>query len=391
MLERLVHRQIRVMELHVLADEADLDLFLGLPDPGGEIEPIAEVAAVAGEPELVADHPIEALGLQRHRHEVHVGDVLARDYRVALDIGEERDLVADVARDLLVRTADDDVGMDADPPQLVDRVLRRLRLQLAGGVDERDQRDVQVDHVLRPRLAAELSDRLEKRQRLDVADRAADLADDDVGVARLRTAPDPLLDLVRDVRDHLNGRAEVLALALLAQHRVPDAAGRVVGIPGEVLVDKALVVADVEIGLGAVLRHEHLAVLERAHRARVDVDVRVELLRLDLEAPRLQQPSERGRDDALAERRDDTPGYEDVFRRPRSHASRPRPSRSRRIGVRSIISPSDKRSPKRVSAASAPIATARPRPVSRPTDFNPSSAPSAFEPASPSIAISRRS
>ena len=52
----------------------------------------------------------------------------------------------------------------------------------------------------------------------------------------------------------------------------------------EVLVDEALVVADVEIGLGAVLGHEDLAVLERAHRARVDVQVGVELLELDAAA-----------------------------------------------------------------------------------------------------------
>src|SRR5213592_2849172 len=45
----------------------------------------------------------------------------------------------------------------------------------------------------------------------------------------------------------------------------------------QVLVDEALVVADVEVGLRTVLGHEHLAVLEGAHRARVDVEVRVEL------------------------------------------------------------------------------------------------------------------
>ena len=39
---------------------------------------------------------------------------------------------------------------------------------------------VQVEHVLGAGLAPELADRLEERQRLDVADGAADLADDDV-------------------------------------------------------------------------------------------------------------------------------------------------------------------------------------------------------------------
>ena len=61
----------------------------------------------------------------------------------------------------------------------------------------------------------------------------------------------------------------------------------------EVLVDEPLVVPEVEVGLGAVLGDEHLAVLERAHRARVDVQVGIELLGLHAEAARLEEaPSE---------------------------------------------------------------------------------------------------
>ena len=171
--------------------------------------------------------------------------------------------------------------------------------------DERHERDVDVEDVLGPDLAAELADRLEERQRLDVADRAADLGDHHVGVARRADAPDSLLDLVRDVRDHLHGRAEVLALTLPPDDRVPDRPRRVVRVAREVLVDEALVVPDVEVGLGPVLGHEDLAVLERAHRARVDVQVRVELLHLDAEPACLEQPPERRGGDALAERRDD--------------------------------------------------------------------------------------
>ena len=139
--------------------------------------------------------------------------------------------------------------------------------------------------------------------------------DDDVGVGHLGDGADARLDLVRDVRDHLDGRAEVLALALAAQHAVPDRAGGVVRGAREVLVDEALVVADVEVGLGAVLGDEHLAVLERAHRPGVDVQVRVELLDLHLEAARLQQPAERRGGDPLPERRDDAARDEDVLRR----------------------------------------------------------------------------
>src|SRR5207237_9110190 len=90
---------------------------------------------------------------------------------------------------------------------------------------------------------------------------------------------------------------------------------RVVRRAREVLGDEALVVADVEIGRGAVLGDEHLAVLERTHRARVDVDVRIELLDLHLEAAGLEETAERRSGDALAEGRDDAARDEDVLRR----------------------------------------------------------------------------
>ena len=162
-----------------------------------------------------------------------------------------------------------------------------------------------------------------------------------------------------------------------------------VRVAREVLVDEALVVADVEIGLGAVLGHEHLAVLERAHRPGVDVDVRIELLHLHAQAARLEQAAERRRGDALPERRDDPAGDEDVLvgvtRAARGGRACSRP------GVRSISAPRERRSPRRVSPASAPIASHRLRPVSRLTELKPSIAPSAFDPASPSITLSRRS
>ena len=180
-----------------------------------------------------------------------------------------------------------------------------------------------VADVLDAGLAPELPDRLEERQRLDVADGPADLGDHDVDRLGLGDPLDPRLDLVRDVRDHLHGRAEELALALLAEHGVPDPAGGVRRVAREVLVDEALVVADVEVGLGAVLGDEHLAVLERRHRAGIDVQVRVELLRLHGEAARLQQPAERGRDDSLAEAGDDAARDEDVLRRPSRHLDLP--------------------------------------------------------------------
>ena len=112
----------------------------------------------------------------------------------------------------------------------------------------------------------------------------------------------PPLDLVGDVRDHLHGLAEVVAAPLGGEHGGVDRAGRGVGVAGQALVDEPLVVPEIEVGLAAVVGDEHLAVLEGVHRPGVDVDVRVELLHRHPKAPRLEQTTEGGSGQPLAQR-----------------------------------------------------------------------------------------
>ena len=224
---------------------------------------------------------------------------------------EQRDLLAHVVRQPALGPADDHVRLDADAAQLVDRVLRRLGLELARVADVRHQREVDVHAAAAPDVDRELADRLQERQRLDVAHRAADLGDHHVDVLALGDQLDAVLDLVGDVGHDLDGAAQVVAPALLADDRVVDRAGGDVGAARGVGVREPLVVAEIEVGLRAVLGHEHLAVLERRHRAGIDVDVRVELLQRDLQAAGHEQPADRGGGDALAERGDDPAGDED--------------------------------------------------------------------------------
>ena len=312
-LERLDDRQVGVLQLHVLAHDRDAHAALELVDAAAERLPALEPARRDLEPEVLEHELVELLVAQAERHRVEMRGVLGRDHGALVEVGEERDLGAQLARQRARRARHDDVGRDTDAAQLVDRVLRGLRLELAGGLDQRHERDVQVEHVVAAELRAQLADGLEERQALDVADRAADLDEHDVDVARGRDAQDAVLDLVGDVRDHLDGRAEVLALALAADDGVVDAAGGRVRGARRVLVDEALVVAEVEVGLGAVLGDEDLTVLVGRHRARIDVHVRIELLHADLEAPRLEQRAQRGGGDALAERGDDSARDEDVL------------------------------------------------------------------------------
>ena len=176
---------------------------------------------------------------------------------------------------------------------------------------------MQEEDVLPAEVVTNLPRRLEKGLRLDIADGAADFGDDDVGPVavgvRLGHRQDAALDLVGDVRDDLDGVAEVFAAALLGDDRRIDLSGRDIRRAGQIAVEEALVVTDVEVGLGAVLGDEDLAVLERVHGAGVDVEVGVELLHRHLQPARGQQLSEAARGQSLAERRDDPAADEEVL------------------------------------------------------------------------------
>src|SRR5690606_10034281 len=113
------------------------------------------------------------------------------------DVAEQRQLAAVLLAHRLLAAADQDVGLDADLAQLGDRVLRRLRLHLAGRLQVGQQREVDEGDVLAADLEPELADRLEEGQPLYIADRAAELGDRYVDVA-LAGEADRRLDLVGD-------------------------------------------------------------------------------------------------------------------------------------------------------------------------------------------------
>ena len=144
-----------------------------------------------------------------------------------------------------------------------------------------------INDVAARQIVAELADRLEERQALDVADGAADL--DEHEVDSLVALEDEFLDRVGDMGNHLHRRAEKVAAPLLGDQLLIDAPGGDVVLPVGVAAGESFVMAEVEVGLGAVVGDEHLAVLGRAHRARIDVEIGVELAQADRIAARLQK------------------------------------------------------------------------------------------------------
>ena len=286
--QRLVERNVRVAVLHVLADHGEIDLCgrvgLGL-DHGLPSRQVGGLG-LGFEAQFLHHDLIEPLLVQQHGDFIDIPGIDGRDDRALLDVGEQGDLAPVLSGQRVMRTAKQDIRLDADAAQLLHRVLRRFGLDLAAATHHGHQRQVHEDGLTATEFDTDLTDRLEERQRLNVTDGAADLHHAHIRVPG--AAHDARLDLIGDVRDHLHRGAEVIAATLLGNHALIDAPSREVAVTPSDRAHEALVVAEVEIRFRAIVGDEHFTMLERTHGARIHVDVRVELDHGDLQATCLE-------------------------------------------------------------------------------------------------------
>ena len=80
------------------------------------------------------------------------------------------------------------------------------------------------------------------------------------------------------MRNHLYGTATIVAASFFRENGPVYFSGCDVTLFGETLVDKTFIVSQIKVGFRTVIGDENLAVLNRVHRTRVSVDVRVKFL-----------------------------------------------------------------------------------------------------------------
>ncbi len=279
----LHHGEIGVVELHILAHQSDAHVPLAAADPLHHAQPLGHVRLGSGKIQLPA-HDVRKVAFLQHNG----GLVQHRDGQVLNDavrphVAEQGDFLKNAGVvDGHVRAQDDDVGLNAHALQLLHRVLGGLGLVFPGAVQVRHQGYVDKEGISRPHLLAYLADGLQKGLALNVARRAANLRNDNIRVGFAAHAVDKALDFTGNVGNDLDGLSQIFAPALLIQHVPVDLAGGQVGELIQVLVNKPLIVAQVQVRLQAVLRDVDLPVLVGAHGAWVHIDVGVQLLRRHL-------------------------------------------------------------------------------------------------------------
>ena len=274
------HRQVGIMQTHILAYDGDAHCLLGRLEPMQRTLPLFQIGVASqpavGQAETAADHIVQPFLVEHQRYFVDAAHICCVCDSIHWHIAEIGNLGFQVGRERAVAATDDGIGLNSVAAQDGHGMLRGLGFLLASGCDIGHESDMHEAHIFTARIQAQLTDGFQERQDFYIADRAAYLHDYDIHIV-CAELEDALLDLVGDVRDDLDGLAEIVATPLGFQHREIDGAGCGVGVFGEVFVYEAFVVAEIQVGLAAVVCDEHLAVLEGVHRAGIDVDVRVEL------------------------------------------------------------------------------------------------------------------
>ncbi len=289
--ERLVEALVGVRKADIFADDSDRHLALVIVEPVHDVGPAREIGLRrVAHPEDAEHLSIEAGRVILERDIVDRPGVERRDDRRFRHVAEQCDLFALALGKLAVRPAEKDVGLHPEAGKLANAVLGRLGLQFSSGLDPGYEGGVDADGILAPEVVSKLADGLDERKRFDVADGAADLTDDEVDIVGIGERE--FLDRVGDVRNDLDGGSEIIA-APLAGDDVPvdspggDVVGLARGNAGE-----ALVMAEVEVGLGSVVGHEDLAMLVWRHRSWIDVQIGIEFPDSDGVSTRLEKRSE---------------------------------------------------------------------------------------------------
>ena len=293
-------RLIGVLEAGIFAHDGDVDLAFGAVHAGRDLLPGRKIGRRRiGDAEGSEDLGIQPFLVVGQRDVIDRTDVQPLDHGAFTHVAEEAQLLLFPLGDRPVAAHQQHIGRNADGAQLLDRMLGRLGLELAGRGNVGHQGQMQIAGVVARQIVAELANGLEEGQTLDIAHRAADLDQDEIEF--LIAFHDECLDGVGDVGNDLDGGAQILAPAFLGENvRIEPASGDVVAFVGSA-AGEALVVAKVQIGLGPVIGDEDLAMLGGRHGARIDVEIGVELPQADFVAARLQHGAERRRCKTLAQ------------------------------------------------------------------------------------------
>ena len=312
----LFDTQIRIFQLHIFAHNADAQALFGSADLFHKGFPVLHPRRVAqGRFQIQPfDQKVTHPGFFHFEGNPVDGiDCFDGNDSLGFHIAEEGDLLLNAGVDGIIGAQNDGVGLDADPPQVAYAVLGGFGFQLFAGAQIDQPGQVDVDGILVAHILAHLADGFQKGLAFDVADCAADLYQHHIRLAHPPHLADVPFDFVGHVGDRLDCAAQIVAPSLFADDVVVDFAAGDIAQFVQVFVDKALIVAQVQVSFCAVLGDKDFPVLVGGHCAGVHVQVGVEFHGRHPNAPGFQNAPDGGDCHPFANPGDDAAGDKNVF------------------------------------------------------------------------------
>src|SRR2546422_10691593 len=180
-------------------------------------------------------------------------------------------------------------------------MLCGLSLLLSNNVEGRDQRNMNVGHVLAALLKPEFSRSLQVGQGLYVAHGPSYLYNNEVSCVLFGYLSKSFLNLICYVRNYLDAFAEEVSPPFLLDNRRVDLACCDVVALGDVDVQESLVGADVHVGFSPVFGDEDFPVNVRGHGSSVIVEVGIDFDGGYFESAGLHYFADRSSDYAFAD------------------------------------------------------------------------------------------
>ena len=239
------------------------------------------------------DKVIQLLGHQRQRNTVKVGVIRATQNIVFMDLTELRNLLPGLWLEGFGAPTHDDVGEQTTGTQGPHRLLDRLGLLFTHRSHHGNQGNMNVEEVFNTNTELELTKGFDERAGFDISHGSSQLDNTHLrlggfirGGRDLSHTLDPLLDGINDVGNDLHGLAKVVSTTFSLDDLVVDLPGCDVVVSRKSNSNETLVVAQVKIDFTTIVHHKHLTMLERRHCSSVNVQVRVNFDRSNVEPQR---------------------------------------------------------------------------------------------------------
>src|ERR1700722_4234719 len=309
--QSLFQRFVTVFVLNVFAHDSDRNLVARVVATVYQVPPTRQVRFPGFDMKIFQRQLVDTLLRESQRHLVDRSDVLGGNDRPVFKVAKQSNLALDLMGEKAIGPAQQDVRLNSDGEQFLDRVLGRLGLQFLGCADPRHQGYVHKNCIFPATLLPHLTDRFQKGQGLDVADGPPDLDNGHVGVGG--HLAHGVLDFIGYVGNDLHRLAQVVPAPFLGDDLLVDPAGGQIVVTAQPGVGEALVMPQIEVGFRSVVGHENLTVLEGGERSGVDVEVGVKLHQVDPQTAALEQTSNRRCGQAFAQAGHNSAGHKDVL------------------------------------------------------------------------------